>query len=52
MLIFSEYALKITTGSSLGAGTDANVLITIIGTRGTTAVHKLVGSGDVFDSGK
>jgi len=50
--IFSEYSLKVTTGSSLGAGTDANVFIKIIGTKGTTAEHKLEGSEDAFDRGK
>ena len=44
--------MKVTTGSSLGAGTDANVLIKIIGTKSTTAEHKLEGSGDAFDRGK
>lgn len=48
----SEYDLKITTGSSIGAGTDAHVYIKIIGTEGTTTEHELVGSGDTFERGR
>lgn len=44
--------MKVTTGSSLGAGTDANVFIKVVGTRGTTGEHKLVGSEDAFERGK
>lgn len=48
----SEYDLKVTTGSSLGAGTDANVFIKIIGTKGVTAEHGLVGLEDPFERGR
>lgn len=48
----ADYDLKITTGSSLLAGTDANVFIKIIGTKGVTAEHKLVGPEDPFQRGR
>ncbi|KAJ7394111.1 hypothetical protein OS493_003789 [Desmophyllum pertusum] len=47
----ADYDVKVTTGSSFGAGTDAIVIIKIIGTKGSTAGHELVGSGDPFEKG-
>ena len=44
--------MKVTTGSSIGAGTDAHVYIKIIGTEGTTTEHELVGPGDTFERGR
>lgn len=48
----TEYEIQVTTGNSIGAGTDAHVYMKIIGTRGTTTEHELVGdSKDPFERG-
>lgn len=49
----TEYEIQVTTGNSIGAGTDAHVYMKIIGTRGTTTEHELVGdSNDPFERGR
>ena len=53
LFLVSEYEVQVTTGDSFGAGTDANVYIRLIGTRGSTAEHALVADHkDPFESGK
>ena len=52
LFLFSVYDVKVTTGNSFGAGTDANVYIKIIGTRESTTEHQLVGSGEAFEKGR
>lgn len=48
-----EYEVQVITGNSFGAGTDANVYIKVIGTRGSTAEHELgADSEDSFERGK
>lgn len=50
--LLSDYDVKVTTGTSFWAGTNAKVFIKVIGTKGSTAVQKLVGSGDPFERGR
>ncbi|XP_032237403.2 CUB and peptidase domain-containing protein 2 isoform X2 [Nematostella vectensis] len=45
----NDYDIKVKTGSSLGAGTDAHVYIRLVGTRGVTAVHELTGPSSTFE---
>ena len=49
-----EYKVQVITGNSFGAGTDANVYIKVIGTRGSTAEHELGADSeeDPFERGK
>ena len=35
-ILFSDYTVKVQTSDDLGAGTDSDVFIRIIGERGTT----------------
>ena len=49
----SEYEVQVITGNSLGAGTDANVYMKVVGTKGSTAEHELgADSEDPFERGK
>lgn len=52
--LVSDYEVQVTTGNSFGAGTDANVYIKIIGTKGSTAEQELVAADhkDPFESGE
>ena len=53
LLFSTEYEVQVTTGNSIGAGTDAHVYIKIIGTKGTTTENELVGdSKDPFERGR
>lgn len=49
-----DYNISISTGTASGAGTDANVFVTIDGTRGSTGEVRLNGmiSGNAFESGQ
>ena len=39
-----EYNVEVTTGAQEGVGTDANVFVTIEGSKGTTTEKKLQGN--------
>ena len=40
-ILFSDYTVKVQTSDDLGAGTDSDVFIRIIGERGTTKAFDL-----------
>ena len=46
-----DYRITVKTGDKFGAGTDANIFLTIVGSRGTTGEHKLndLISGNAFE---
>jgi hypothetical protein len=46
-----DYEIKVKTSDKFGAGTDANVVITLNGTSGSTREFKLDGPGNDFESG-
>ena len=46
-----NYAVTIETGNRYGAGTDSTVLLTILGTMGSTELQ-FSGVGNFFDSGR
>ena len=49
----SDYEVQVTTGNSLGAGTDAKVYIKIFGTKESIAEHELDAiHKDPFERGK
>ena len=50
----AEYEYKVTTytGDKWGAGTDANVLITIYGENGDTGERKLDNTGNTFENSR
>ena len=48
----SEYRLHITTGSMRGAGTDADVHISLHGSAGTTAAVTLPSRPEHFERGR
>lgn len=53
LLSSTEYEIQVTTGNSIGAGTDAHVYMKIIGTEETTTEHELVeDSKDPFERGR
>ncbi|EDO44990.1 predicted protein, partial [Nematostella vectensis] len=41
-----QYTIHIFTGDVWGAGTDANVLVTLYGTKGDSGEHKLDNEGE------
>jgi hypothetical protein len=47
------YYLEIKTGTESGAGTDANIFVTLVGDKGTTREERLNShiSGDAFENG-
>ena len=47
-----QYPVHIYTGDKWGAGTDANVLITIFGEEGDSGENKLDGNKNKFESGQ
>ncbi|MFE1764236.1 PLAT/LH2 domain-containing protein [Streptomyces angustmyceticus] len=47
-----QYRVAVYTGNKAGAGTDANVYITIYGTRGSAGPIRLDNSANNFESGK
>lgn len=51
-LLGHKYQVGVKTGSDAGAGTDADVFIKIIGTKGTTDKHELSSSRDAFEQGQ
>lgn len=52
-VLSSDYEVQVTTGNSLGAGTDAKVYIKIFGTKESTAEHELEATRkDSFERGK
>eukprot|EP01118_Nematostelium_gracile_P009375 TRINITY_DN3151_c0_g1_i3.p1 TRINITY_DN3151_c0_g1~~TRINITY_DN3151_c0_g1_i3.p1 ORF type:complete len:513 (-),score=190.16 TRINITY_DN3151_c0_g1_i3:51-1589(-) len=44
-----SYQIQVVTGDRKGAGTDANVYITLIGENGDSGKRKLEGSGNLFE---
>ena len=49
---FVAYDVEVHTGTVRGAGTDANVFITLFGDKGDTPKLKLDGPGNLFESGQ
>ena len=48
----TDYIITTYTGKKAGAGTDANVIITITGEEGESGPHKLDKKGDNFEKGQ
>jgi len=44
-----KYKIEVTTGDRRGAGTDANVFVTVYGENGDSGQRKLEGSGNLFE---
>ena len=47
-----EYIVSTYTGDKFGAGTDANVIVSLFGEGGETGEFTLDNKGDNFESGK
>ncbi|XP_020902068.1 lipoxygenase homology domain-containing protein 1 [Exaiptasia diaphana] len=46
-----RYHVDTKTGNKLGASTDSDIFIKIVGNKGATGTHELASSGDDFESG-
>ena len=46
-----EYIVNVHTGDKFGAGTDANVVITLIGDKGELGEMKIDNEGNTFEKG-
>ena len=48
----TNYVITTYTGKKAGAGTDANVIVTIFGEKGESGPYNLDKEGDNFENGK